>query len=297
MKNFLLNNGTEIPCICFGPGMFTRGLKFESSLLGKARNWYKYRKHEQNYYKAICSAIDAGYRFIDYSTVYGREDLIKKAIESSGVARSEFILTTRIPNSNQFASTVKEAVYRSLERFGTDYIDLLMFHWPVTDKYIDTWKQMIELQSEGICKNLGVANCHQHHIESLLKETGVCPVIDQVEIHPLFTQKELISFCREHGIVCEAYTPLARLDDRLTRLPMMKEISIRYGKTVAQIILRWHIQNGIIPVFRSLNAERQIANMDIFDFELSHDDMKKIDSVNINSRLRYDPDNCDFTIL
>lgn len=172
-----------------------------------------------------------------------------------------------------------------------------MFHWPVTEKFVDTWKLMVELQQEGICKSLGISNCHQHHIELLLKETDVVPAINQVEIHPLFTQKSLISYCKEHNIVCEAYTPLARLDERLVRLPLLKELSLKYGKTLTQLILRWHIQNGVIPVFRSLNAKRQKENFNIFDFEISENDMKKIDAININSRLRYDPDNCDFTIL
>lgn len=297
MIYFSLNNGQQVPSLCFGPGMLTRGFKYQTSLLGKIKNKIKYKKQEFFYYNAICDAIDTGYRFIDYSAAYGREDLIGKAIKESSIERHKFILTTRVTNRTQYDGNIKDAVYRSIERYGTDYIDLLMFHWPVTGKFVETWKQMIELRNEGVCKCLGVSNCHQHHIDLLLFETGETPSINQIEIHPLFNQKTLIEYSRQKGIICEAYTPLARLDERLIRLPLMKKLSLKYGKTISQLILRWHIQNGVIPVFRSLNAMRQKENMNIFDFEILNEDMQRIDSLNINSRLRYDPDNCDFTIL
>lgn len=297
MKSFTLNNGLQVPSLCFGPGMLTRGMKFNSSFIGRIKSKFEYKHKEYIYYNALCDAIQVGYRFIDYSAAYGREDLIGKAIKSSEIKRDEFILTTRITNAAQFSGDIKETVYRSIERFGVDYIDLLMFHWPVSEKYVDTWKQMIELQEEGVCKCLGVSNCHRHHLEQLIADTGITPSINQVEIHPLLSQKPLIDFCRKKGIVCEAYTPLARMDERLTRLPLMRTLSEKYKKTLTQIILRWHIQNGVIPVFRSLNKGRQKENLDIFDFKISDSDMKSIDSININSRLRYDPDNCDFTIL
>lgn len=297
MEYFKLNNGNTIPCICFGPGMMTRGMKVPQSILEKVRYKIKYKRAEFIFRAAIDSAINTGYRFIDYSATYGREDLICKSIKNSGVQRADFILTTRVSNKAQYNGSIKDEFYRSLERYDVDYIDLLMFHWPVTSRYVETWQQMIELYEEGLCKNLGVSNCHQHHIEQLIKETGVTPSINQVEIHPLFTQKPLIDFCNKQGILCEAYTPLARMDERFTRLPLMKELSLKYKKTFTQLILRWHIQNGVIPVFRSLNEGRQKENFNIFDFVISDDDMKKIDSININSRLRYDPDNCDFTIL
>ena len=297
MINFTLNNGQQVQSLCFGPGMLTRGLKYHTTFLGKIVDKIEYKRKEYSFYNAICSAIDAGYRFIDYSAAYGREDLIGKAIKRSCIKRNEFILTTRITNKAQFDGNIKESVYRSIDKFGTDYIDLLMFHWPVAGKFVETWKQMIELRNEGICKSLGVSNCHQHHIDLLISEMGETPSINQIEIHPLFTQKPLIEYSRQKGIICEAYTPLARLDERLIRLPLMKNLSLKYGKTITQLILRWHIQNGVIPVFRSLNDVRQKENINIFDFEISEEDMKKIDSMNINSRLRYDPDNCDFTIL
>lgn len=297
MTYFTLNNGEKVPSLCFGPGMLTRGFKPKTSFLGRINNKIEYKLKEYSYYKAICSAIEVGYRFIDYSAAYGREDIISKAISNSGVNRTEFILTTRITNQAQYNGKVKESVYRSLERFGTDYIDLLMFHWPVTGKFVNTWEQMIDLQRERICRSIGVSNCHQHHIDSLLANTGVIPAINQIEVHPLLTQKPLLDYSRQKGIICEAYTPLARMDERILRLPLMKELSLKYHKNITQLILRWHIQNGVIPVFRSLNEARQRENMNIYDFIISEEDMRKIDLININSRLRYDPDNCDFTIL
>lgn len=206
-------------------------------------------------------------------------------------------MTTRISNQAQFKGSVENCLFQQLKGLGTDYVDLLMFHWPVTGFYIETWKAMIRLYEKGYCKSLGVANCHRHHIEKLIENTGVVPAINQVEIHPLFTQKRLIEYCKDKGIQIEAYTPLARMDDRLIRLPKLKLIAKNHNKTIAQVILRWHIQNGVIPVVRSMNKVRQNENINIFDFELSLAEMKTIDGFNINSRLRYDPDNCDFTIL
>lgn len=180
---------------------------------------------------------------------------------------------------------------------GVDKIDLLQFHWPVTGKYIDTWREMLKLKEEGYVRVLGVANCHAHHIEALEKSTGEIPEINQIEVHPLFTQKELLEYCKSKGIVVEAYTPVARYDDRLVRLPILKKLEEKYKKTFVQIILRWHIQNGVIPVVRALSEKHQKDNINIFDFVLEDEDMKIIDGLNLDSRLRYDPDNCDFTIL
>lgn len=287
----------QVPCICFGPGILTRGVKSVDTISQKILFKINYYIKERHFVESLHAAVEAGCRFIDYSAAYGREDLIGKAIRSSSINRSDFVLTTRITNKAQFEGTVKDCFYRSLERYGMDYIDLLMFHWPVTGKYVDTWKQMLELQGEGLCRIIGVANCNIHHLEDIILETGVIPSINQVEMHPLFSQKGLLGYALQKGIILEAYTSLARMDERLYRLPKMKDLSKKYNKTIVQLILRWHIQNGVIPVFRSLNKQRLFENLNIFDFTLSAEDMLLIDSVNINSRLRYDPDNCDFSIL
>lgn len=156
---------------------------------------------------------------------------------------------------------------------------------------------MEKLYDEGLCKSIGVANCHEHHLESILKIASIPPAINQIEVHPLLTQKPLIKYCKERNIQVEAYTPITRNDERITRLPLMQKIAKNHQKTIPQIILRWHIQNGLIPVIRSMNYNRQKENLSIFDFSLSEEELKQIDSVNINSRLRFDPDNCDYSIL
>ena len=162
---------------------------------------------------------------------------------------------------------------------------------------LGTWKEIIKLQQEGYVKTIGVANCNIHHLETLYNETGVMPSLNQFECHPLFTQKELVDYCNEHGIQIEAYTPIARADTRMTRLPLMKRMAEKYKKTIVQIVIRWHIQNGRIPIVGARHKKNQMADLDVFDFNLTDDELKAIDAININSRLRYDPDNCDFSIL
>ena len=156
---------------------------------------------------------------------------------------------------------------------------------------------MEQLLDMGLTKHLGVANCHEHHLEAIFEICQYPPEVGQFEIHPLFTQKPLIEYYKQHNIQVCAYTAVARMDDRLVRLPLLKSIGDKYNKTITQVVLRWHIQNGVIPIVRAMSSEHQKENLDIFDFKLTEDEMTQIDSININSRLRYDPDNCDFSIL
>lgn len=304
ISEVILQSGHKIPSIGFGPGIMGYSGKLNKKRAAIADFYFRaYNKfvtrpqQKRNFIKAICSAFDNGFRLLDYSNAYGNQELIGQAIRRSGLCREELFLTSRIGNQAQFGGKVREEFLETLSKWGVDNVDLLQFHWPVTDKYIDTWKEMIRLKEEGYVKVLGVANCHQHHIESLEKATGILPEINQIEVHPLFTQKSLLDYCKSKEIVVEAYTPVARYDDRLVRLPLLKQLENKYNKSFVQIILRWHIQNGVIPVVRALNPKHQKSNIDIFDFELTAKDMSLIDGININSRLRYDPDNCDFTIL
>lgn len=305
MENVKLANGENLPVIGFGPGIcnytsYRIKNKNIMSIPYRAYNKLVRRPHvEAKYIKAVASAIKQGFRLIDYSSAYGDGSLVGKGIKASGVSRAELKLTTRVSNQAQFGGrdVIRQEFFRQLKNLDTDYVDILMFHWPVTDCYEATWHAMVELYKEGVVKSLGVANCHVHHLEKLFTLTEERPVINQFEIHPLFTQKDLISYCRDKNIQPEAYTPIARFDDRLVRLPLLHKIADRHNKTVLQIVLRWHVQNGVVPVVRTLNSRHQRENLDIFDFNLNNDEMRKIDSININSRLRYDPDNCDFTIL
>lgn len=306
MDPVLLKNGEKIPRIGFGPG----GCGYEESLRqskkGKpsifARAYRKFigrTKIRARYVQAIASAIQEGFRLIDYSAAYGDASLVYAGIRASGIPREELVLTTRVSNQAQFKGrkAIKAEFAEQLKNLHVDCIDILMFHWPVTDCYEETWKTMVELYQAGYVRTLGVANCHVHHLEKLAELTEERPLINQFEVHPLFTQKPLIAYCKEHGILVEAYTPIARFDDRLIRLPSLKEIGQKHNKTLLQVVLRWHIQNGVVPVVRTLSRRHQHENLQIFDFELSEEEMQVIDAININSRLRYDPDNCDFTIL
>ena len=303
MNNISLSNGIQIPALGFGPGgcgydPHKRKSSFAQRCFDKLMRSLRFdTTTEREYVNSIAEAIRLGFRLIDYSESYGDGSLLRKAIIKSGVPREQLFITTRIKNSSQIRGKVKEEFLAQLNGMGTDYVDLLQFHWPVTDYYLKTWIEMEKLQKEGFCKMLGVANCNIHHLESILSICEIRPVVAQFEVHPLFTQKSLIEYYKSQNIQVEAYTPLARHDDRLFDLPLLKNMAIKYGKSIAQVVLRWDIQNGCIPIVRSFNPKHQKEILDIFDFELTHDEIEAIDGININSRLRYDPDNCDFSIL
>lgn len=292
-----LNNGDEIPCIGIGPG----GAWYSGRVNNFCKRVYVHfigvPLLEHKYVNAVAHALSLGYRLLDYSSAYGDGELIQEAIRKSCVKREKLFITTRVSNRAQRDGYVRKEFINFLKNMQLDYVDLLQFHWPVTDMYLDTWKEMEKLKDEGLVKHLGVANCHQHHLEKIFNICRHRPEIGQFEIHPLFTQKPLIEYYKQQGIVVEAYTPIARYDDRLVRLPLLKRLERKYNKSFVQIILRWHVQNGVIPLVRSMSKEHQKENFSIFDFELTQKDMATIDSININSRMRYDPDNCDFSIL
>lgn len=301
METIRLNNGVEIPCIGIGPSTIKANYKtlFErASLLGRIEHKIgykaKYLLAKQSYIKSVSHALNLGYRLLDYSFAYGSGKEIMTSIKYSGLKREDVIITSRVTNNQQFNNTVREDFFRGMEQMGLEYVDIFMFHWPVTDHFIDTYKEMEKLYKEGYIKVLGVANCHKHHLQSIFDNCEIRPAINQIEVHPLFTQKPLIEFCKKNDIVVEAYTPLARNDDRLQKNLILKGLAKKYNKTIQQIVLRWHIELGIIPIPRSLNPQRQFQNIDIFDFTLTEDEIKAIDSINLNSRLRFDPDNLDF---
>lgn len=293
----------NIPPVGFGPGS-SKNLKYKHRphglffFLFRVYNKFFYRPWaEVGYVSSVCSALKCGFRLIDYSSAYGNGKLIGKAIRKSRIPRESLFITTRVSNRAQEMHSVREEFFKCLKGLGLEYVDLLQFHWPVTGLYLDTWREMEKLYEEGYVKHLGVANCHQHHLEEIFKICKYKPEIGQFEIHPLFTQKPLLQYYQEKGIMVEAYTSIARYDDRLIRLPLLKKLEEKYNKSFVQIILRWHIQNGVIPLVRSMSLKHQIDNINIFDFQLSEEDVKAIDGININSRLRFDPDNCDFSIL
>lgn len=241
--------------------------------------------------QAIQYALDAGYRHIDTAAIYGNEAGVGNAIKRSGLPREDLFITTKLWNSEQGYDSTLRAFEESLKRLQLDYVDLYLIHWPVKGKYIETWKAFETLYKEGRVKSIGVSNFQVHHLKDILEHGTIVPAVNQVEFHPLLTQTELRAFCKEHGIQLEAWSPLMQghLD-----LPVLQELAKHYGKTPAQIVLRWDLQHEVVTIPKSVRQARIVENAGIFDFELSEEDMAKLDSLNQNKRFGADPDNFNF---
>ncbi|GLB58715.1 aldo/keto reductase [Cytobacillus sp. NCCP-133] len=240
----------------------------------------------------VKDAINLGYRLIDTASFYENEEGVGKAIRESGVPREELFITTKVWNTDQGYEQTLAAFEKSLKKLELDYIDLYLIHWPVKEKYLETWRALEKLYKNGKVKAIGVSNFQIHHLQDIMENSSEKPVVNQVELHPRLTQEELRSFCDEHNIKVEAWSPIARgrvLDD-----PVIKEIADKYCKSAAQVILRWHIQNGVIVIPKSVHEERLKENADIYNFELSAEEMKHIDALNKNVRYGADPDNFEF---
>jgi diketogulonate reductase-like aldo/keto reductase len=241
---------------------------------------------------AVKSALDIGYRSIDTAAAYKNEEGVGKAIKESGVAREEIFLTSKLWNDDQGYESTLQAFEDSLGRLDVDYLDLYLIHWPVKGKYKDTWRAFEKLYEDGRIRAIGVSNFHQHHLEDLMTEAKVKPMVNQIEFHPLLTQKELHGYCKAENIQLEAWSPLAHgklLDD-----PTLKEIGEKYGKTPAQVMIRWDLDHEVVTIPKSSNPERIKQNADVFDFQLSKEDMERIDALNRNERTGADPDNFNF---
>ncbi|WP_297434793.1 aldo/keto reductase, partial [Sulfurimonas sp.] len=250
-----------------------------------------YRKYiSYKVIKSISWALGNGYRLIDTSAAYNNEKLIQEGIENSGVKRKELFIVTRVSNNEQWNGNIRKALQDSLRKLGLDYVDLYMFHWPVPNIFIQTWGKMEELYKEGLARSIGVANCHQHHLEALISTSSIIPAVNQFEIHPLMNQKELINFCRSKNINIMAYSPIGRLHEKIKNNQILNNLAEKHNKSVPQIVLRWHFQNGLVTVPRSLTPLNISANLNIFDFELSQDEIQRIDRINENLRLRFHPD-------
>lgn len=240
---------------------------------------------------AVKAAVELGYRSIDTAAGYNNEDGVGQAIRECGVARDELFITTKVRNPDQGYESTLKAFEVSRSKLGLDYIDLYLIHWPVAGKYRETWKALIHLQKEGLVKSIGVSNFQIHHLKDIIEDTGVVPVVNQVEFHPLLTQRELLKYANEQGIQLEAWSPLMQgnLD-----LPLLQELAEKYGKTPAQIVLRWDLQQGVITIPKSVNADRIKENAGFFDFTLSDEDVKAIEDLNKDQRFGPDPDNFNF---
>ncbi|WP_027415648.1 aldo/keto reductase [Aneurinibacillus terranovensis] len=237
-------------------------------------------------------AIKAGYKSIDTAAAYKNEAGVGQAIKETGVPREELFITTKVWNADQGYESTLTAFEQSTKKLGVDYVDLYLIHWPVAGKYKDTWKALEKLYKDGKVRAIGVSNFHQHHLEDLLADAEITPMVNQIELHPLLTQVELREFCKSIGMKVEAWSPLG--SGKILDNPVIKEVAEKYNKTVAQVILRWDIQHDIITIPKSTKENRIIENADVFDFELSAEDMAKIDGLNKNERTGPDPDNFNF---
>lgn len=240
---------------------------------------------------AVHAALEAGYRSIDTAAGYRNEEGVGQALKESGISRDQLFITTKVANSDQGYDSTLAAFEASRRKLGLDYLDLYLVHWPVKGKYRETWKALVHLQKEGFIKSIGVSNHQIHHLKDIIEDTGVVPAVNQVEFHPLLTQRELLAFCREQGVQLEAWSPLMQgnLD-----LPLLQELSAKYGKSPAQIVLRWDLQQGVITIPKSVHEKRIRENAAIFDFELEAGDVAALEALNRNHRFGPDPDNFNF---
>lgn len=238
--------------------------------------------------KAVLCALGEGYRSIDTAKAYGNETGVGQAIRESGIPRKEIFLTTKLWNRDQGYESTLRAFQESLERLDSEYLDLYLIHWPGKDNYKNTWRAMQKLHDDGLIRAIGVSNFQTHHLDDLIGSSTIVPVVNQIELHPYLTQEELRGYCASHDIRVEAWSPLGQ--GLLLREQTLQELAKKYQRSVAQIILRWDIQNGIIIIPKSANPGRIKENMSLFDFSIDDRDMKTIDSLNKNQRTGPDPD-------
>jgi 2,5-diketo-D-gluconate reductase A len=245
---------------------------------------------------AVSTALEAGYRHIDTAEGYGNEPEVGTAIRNFGLDRSDVFVTTKLSNDAHRPDDARRAFDASLQALDFDYVDLFLIHWPLPTRYdgdyVSTWDTLTEFYRDGRARSIGVSNFQAHHLRRLHQESDVPPAVDQFEVHPYLTQDDLRNFCAEHQIAIEAWSPIARgnlLDD-----PTIDEIARRYGKTPAQVVLRWHIERGDIVFPKSVTPARIRENIGIFDFELSGEDVEAISALNRNERTGPDPDKFDW---
>ncbi|MCM3662829.1 aldo/keto reductase [Mesobacillus subterraneus] len=266
-----LHNGVEMPAFGLGVYKVEEGSQIEET---------------------INTALNLGYRLIDTASFYKNEEGVGRAISSSGIPREDLFITTKVWNSEQGYESTLKAFEDSIEKLGIEYLDLYLVHWPVKGKYIETWRALEKLYSEGKVRAIGVSNFKVHHLQDLLGQCSEKPAVNQVELHPLLSQQELRDYCQKHNIRVEAWSPLSR--GRFLDEPLLRQIAASHGKTSAQVILRWHLQNHIIPIPKSVTPSRLKENAELFDFELSQEEMKVINGLNKNQRFGADPDHIDF---
>lgn len=264
MNSYTLSNNVSIPELGFGTWQTPNG--------GVAVS-------------AVKKALEVGYRHIDTAQGYKNEDSVGQAIKESGIPREEIFLTTKLWNENHSYDLVLSSFEESLKKLQTDYIDLFLIHWPNPVKFRDnwqsanaeTWRAMEELYQAGKIKAIGVSNFLPHHFEELKKTATIFPMVNQIFLAPGELQKEVVSYCQEHNVLLEAYSPLGT--GKIFDVPEMQELSDKYGKTIAQIAIRWSLQHDFLPLPKSVTPSRIEENLAVFDFELSDEDMQRIDQL------------------
>ncbi|MFC5471528.1 aldo/keto reductase [Cohnella suwonensis] len=269
----VLNNGVKMPWLGLGV-------------------WQGRPEDGEHVENAVKAAVSIGYRSIDTAAGYENEPGVGRAIKACGVPREEIFITTKVKNPDQGYESTLQAFEISRKNLDLDYIDLFLVHWPVAGKFKETWRALEKVYEEGLVRAIGVSNFQIHHLEDLLSEAKVVPAVNQIELHPRLSQVELRQYCKSKGIQVEAWSPL--MLGRLLTDRTVTELAAVYGKTPAQIILRWDLQHGIITIPKSVSADRIAENANLFDFELSGNDMAKLDGLNLNERSGPDPDHFDF---
>jgi len=241
---------------------------------------------------AVQYALDFGYRHIDTAALYENEQGVGKGIKASGVPRENIFVVSKVWNSDQGYDNTLKAFDESMKKLDLDYLDLYLIHWPVKGKYKDTWRALEKLYRDKRIRAIGVSNFLQHHLEDLMNDCEVHPMVNQMEFHPFVVQQDLIDFCNSKQIQYGAWSPF--MQGKLFKLDICKELSEKYSKTPAQIILRWNLQKGVVTIPKSSKREHIRSNADIFDFKIEQEDIAQLDSLDCAERIGPDPDNFDF---
>ena len=246
--------------------------------------------------RIVTEALEVGYRHIDTAMIYKNEEGVGRAIAASGIPREELFITTKLWNSDQGTDTARAALDTSLSKLGLDYVDLYLIHWPAPKygKHVESWQTLVELRESGKARSIGVSNFMQTHLDDLAQVSDIAPVVNQVELHPAFQQRELRAFQEPRGTLTEAWGPLGQGKYELAELPGLAEIAERHGKSVQQVAIRWHLQEGVIVFPKTTRRERLVENAEVFDFELTADDMATIAAADRADRVGAHPLTTDF---
>ncbi|WP_088340030.1 aldo/keto reductase [Robiginitalea sediminis] len=268
---FTLHNGVQMPYLGLGVYLSEEGKEVEQAV-----HW----------------ALETGYRNIDTASFYGNEAGVGRAVRHSGLPREEVFVTSKVWNSDQGYDTTLQAFERSMALLGLDVMDLYLVHWPVAGKYKDTWRALETLYEQGKVRAIGISNFLRHQLEDLLEGARIRPMVNQMEFHPYLVQQDLLDFCKSQQIQYQAWSPL--MQGNVFQLPELKRIAGTYGKSIAQLVLRWNLQKGVATIPKSSKETRIRSNADLFDFEISQGDMAAIDALDRHQRFGPDPDIFDF---